>query len=344
MLFRNCLLSPSLGAGILNGKYSNAVAYHRIEKEMSNFGVNVTRREMARWTIMMSERYLSMLYEALHRELYEYQKTRKADHPREFLKDYNGICVTDGYQVYHMIEKEREGLKIAGCWAHARQRYDEAVKAMPEEDRKKSVANKALSMIRAISTEEGRLKDISPSERLEQRQLTVKPLVEAYFEWVRENEGRVLRDSKTHKGFVYSLNQERYLKAFLDDGEVPMTNNAAERAIRPFCLGKKNWVFYDTISGAEASAVAYSISETAKANGLKVYEYFRHLLTVIPEHMEDTSTEFMHDLLPWSDKLPEFAGNKKATSDGAAQFSWVTRYGAFTNNEFEPASNAFAME
>ncbi len=348
MMFRNSLLSPSLGAGILNGKYSNAVAYQRIEREMADIGVNVTRREMARWTIMMSERYLSLLYDVLHRKLYEshviqadetplivnkdgreagsksymwvyrtgeyeekaivlfeYQKTRKAEHPREFLKEFQGVCVTDGYQVYHTIEKDMEDLNISGCWSHARRRYDEALKALPEKDRKESLANKALSLIKAISTEEGRLKDLAANDRREQRQLTVKPLVEAYFEWVKEHENRVLRNSKTHRGFTYSLNQERYLKAFLDDGEIPMTNNAAERAIRPFCLGKKNWVFCDTVSGAKASAVVYSICETAKANKIKVYDYFKHLLTEIPEHMDDKDTDFIEDLLPWSDKVRE---------------------------------------
>ncbi len=133
----------------------------------------------------------------------------------------------------------------------------------------------------------------------------VKPLVEAYFAWVHKKEPHILRDNKTQKGLQYSINQEKYLKAFLSDGEVPIDNNAAERTIRGFCIGKKNWVMIDTIAGAKSSAIVYSIAETAKANNLKPYEYFNYLLTEIPEHLDDTNTSFIENLLPWSDKLPK---------------------------------------
>ena len=149
------------------------------------------------------------------------------------------------------------------------------------------------------------LKELSAEERQNRRQLSVKPLVEAYFTWVRENISKVPEKSKTHEGFSYCLNQEKYLKVFLDDGEVPMDNNAAEQSIRGFCIGKKNWVMIDTIAGAKSSAIIYSIAETAKANNLKPYEYFEYLLTEIPKHMDDTDRSFCEDLLPWSPTLPE---------------------------------------
>ena len=237
--------------------------------------------------------------------LYEYQKTRNASHPREFLKDFNGVCVTDGYQVYHTIEGEREDLRIAGCWSHARRRFDEAVKALPKAKQKDSRAYLALTMIQAIYREEKQLKDLPAEERKNRRQLSVKPLVEAYFTWVRENLPKVPQKSKTWEGFNYSLNQEKYLKVFLDDGEVPMDNNAAEQSIRGFCIGKKNWVMIDTIAGAKSSAIIYSIAETAKANNLKPYDYFEFLLTEIPKHLDDTDRSFLDDLLPWSPSLPE---------------------------------------
>ena len=101
------------------------------------------------------------------------------------------------------------------------------------------------------------------------------------------------------------MNQEKYLRVFLTDGEVPIDNNASERAIKGFCIGKKNWQVIDTISGAKASVIIYSIVETAKANNLKPYEYFEYLLSVIPEHMEDTNTSFLEKLLPWLESLPE---------------------------------------
>lgn len=236
--------------------------------------------------------------------LYEYQKTRNASHPREFLRGFNGICVTDGYQVYHTVENEREDLKIAGCWAHARRRFDEAVKALPKATQKGSYAYLALTMIQAIYREEKLLKDFPSEERRSRRQLSVRPLVEAYFTWAKENILKVPQKSKTWEGFNYSINQEKYLRVFLDDGEVPMDNNAAEQSIRGFCIGKKNWMMIDTVAGAKSSAIIYSIAETAKANNLKPYDYFEYLLTEIPKHLDDTDRSFLDDLLPWSPNLP----------------------------------------
>jgi len=100
------------------------------------------------------------------------------------------------------------------------------------------------------------------------------------------------------------MNQEKYLRTFLDYPNVPMDNNATESAIRGFCIGKKNWVLIDTIEGAKASAIIYSIAETAKTNNLKPYQYFRYLLEEIPKHMEDKNLSFLDHLLPWSEKLP----------------------------------------
>ncbi|SDB54823.1 Transposase [Pseudobutyrivibrio sp. YE44] len=277
--------------------------YHVIQADETPCLVNKDGRDAGSKSYMWVYR-TGKMYKDKPIVIYDYQRTRKSDHPREFLKDFKGICVTDGYQVYHSIEKERDDLTIAGCWAHARRRFDEALKATPKDKQKSCTANKALKMIQAIHREEKKLSDLSPTERYEHRQLTVKPLVEAYFAWVHKVEPSVLANSKTHKGLQYSINQEQYLKVFLDDGEVPMDNNSAEQSIRGFCIGKKNWVMIDTISGAKASAVAYSIAETAKANNLKPYEYFKYLLTVIPEHLDDTDRSFMDKLLPWSDELP----------------------------------------
>lgn len=158
--------------------------------------------------------------------------------------------------------------------------------------------------IQAIYREEKKLCDMSEEERLEHRQLTVRPLVDAYFVWVKENEGRVPVKSKTHNGFSYSMNQEEYLKIFLKEGEVPMDNNSAEQSIRGLCIEKKNWMMIDTIAGAESSAIIYSIAEAAKANNLKPYDYFEYLQTEIPKHLDETNPSFCEELLPWSDKLP----------------------------------------
>jgi transposase len=347
-LLRQSPASASLVAGIWNAKYVNAEPLYRQEQEFQRMGLDIDRTDMARWSILCAERYLSLLYDYLHDRmyryhviqadetpvlvtkenrttgrnhymwvyrtgkmypdrqivLYEYQPTRNASHPREFLRNFQGICVTDGYQVYHALEKEREDLRIAGCWAHARRRFDEALKAVPKVSQKDTLAFLALKQIQAIYREDNKLAGMSPAERLEHRQLTVKPLVDAYFAWVKQNLLKVPAKSKTANGFTYSINQEKYLRCFLEDGEVPLDNNAAEQAIRPFCVGKKNWVMIDTVAGAESSAIIYSIAETAKANNLKPYDYFKYLLEEIPKHMDDHDRSFCEDLLPWSAKLP----------------------------------------
>lgn len=277
--------------------------YHVLQADETPVLVNKDDRPAGSKSYMWVYR-TGRMYAECQIVLYEYQKTRNASHPREFLKDFSGVCVTDGYQVYHTIEGEREDLRIAGCWSHSRRRFDEAVKALPKAKQKDSRAYLALTMIQAIYREEKQLKDLPAGERKIRRQLSVKPLVEAYFVWVRENHPKVPQKSKTWEGFNYSMNQEKYLKVFLEDGEVPMDNNAAEQSIRGFCIGKKNWVMIDTIAGAKSSAIIYSIAETAKANNLKPYDYFEYLLTEIPKHLDDTDRSFLDNLLPWSPSLP----------------------------------------
>ena len=338
-LLPGSLVSPSLAAADLNGKYVNAVPLYRLEKEFERYGLAITRQNMANWVIRLGESCFGPLYDYLHTLLYrypviqadetpvlvnkdgrpagskswmwvyrsgclyqkeqvilyEYQKTRNASHPRKFLKDYNGICVTDGYQAYHTLEKEKEDLKIAGCWVHCRRKFAEALEVIPKELRKQSVLDLLMSQIRAIYREEGKLSALSAD--------------------VKQNSGRVSKSGKAGEAFTYALNQEPYLRVFLENGDVPMDNNASERAIRGFCIGKKNWEMIDTVHGASASAIIYSISETAKANGLKPYEYFEYLLTEIPKHQDESSTDFLADLLPWSEKLPEYIRKPKKASE-----------------------------
>ena len=348
-LLRGSLVSPSLAAAVINGKYVNAVPLYRLEKEFERYGLAITRQNMANWMIRLGESYLAVMYDYLHRLLYryhviqadetpvlvnkdgrpagskswmwvyrsgfmypekqiilyEYQKTRNASHPREFLKDYSGICVTDGYQVYHTLEKEKEDLKIAGCWVHCRRKFHEALEVIPKDLRKQSVLYLIMNQIGAIYREEGKLSGLSSDERTARRQLVVKPLVDAFFAYLKQNSDRVPKSGKTKEAFTYALNQERYLRVFLENGDVPMDNNASERAIRGFCIGKKNWEMIDTVNGATSSAIIYSIAETAKANQLKPYEYFEYLLTEIPKHMDDKNSNFLEAVLPWSETLPE---------------------------------------
>lgn len=351
-LLHGSLVSPSLGAAIINGKYVNAVPLYRLEQEFQRYGLQITRQNMANWCIRLAEEYLSILYDYLHKELYfyhviqadetpvlvnhdgrkagskswmwvyrsghlyqkrqivlyEYQQTRNASHPREFLKGYDGICVTDGYQVYHTLEKELEELTIAGCWVHCRRRFDEALKLIPKSYQKESNTFLLMKQIQAIYREEGKLKDLSSDERLKQRQAVIKPLVDAFFAYLKTI--NVSKKDKFGDAVGYALNQEKYLRVFLTDGDVPIDNNASERAIRGFCIGKKNWQMIDTIHGAKSSAIIYSIVETAKANNLKPFDYVQHLLEEMPKHMDDRDCSFLENLLPWSEKLP--AGIRKA--------------------------------
>jgi len=236
--------------------------------------------------------------------LYDYQKTRKADHPREFLKGYKGIIVADGYEVYHKLEKDVPDIRIAGCWSHSRRRFSNVVKALGKEAAKDTLAYAALKQIAVIYKIDNGLLELKPEERVAQRQLLVKPQVEAFFAWIKEHRNEVPAQSETGKGFTYCLNQEKYLKTFLENGYVPLDNNACEASIRGFCIGKRNWHMIDTIEGAKASAIIYSIAETAKANNLKPYRYFKYLLEQIPKHMDDKNTSFLEMLLPWSKDLP----------------------------------------
>lgn len=348
-LLHGSLVSPTIAAAIMNGKYVNAVPLYRLEQEFSRYGLAITRQNMANWMIRLGESYLAVLYDYLHKKLYDYHviqadetpvlvnhdgrsagsksymwvyrsghlytdkqivlydyhKTRNSSHPREFLSNYSGICVTDGYQVYHTIEKECEDLQIAGCWVHARRKFDEALTVIPKAHRNKSDAFLVIKQIQAIYREDGKLNELSSEERLTQRQLVIKPLVDALFAYLKKMEPTVPASGQLRKAYTYILNQEKYLRVFLEDGEVPIDNNASERAIRGFCIGKKNWQMIDTINGAHSSAIIYSIAETAKANSLKPYDYFVYLLEEIPKHMDQEDRTFLEDLLPWSEKLPE---------------------------------------
>ena len=249
--------------------------------------------------------------------LYDYQKSRKSDAPQNFLSGFEGKLVCDGYQVYHTLEnREDSEFTVAGCWAHARRPFAQVYKSLGEEKAKGTVAAEALVQIQNIYHTDNQLMKLPPAERKKRRNSLVKPLADAFFDWCRNSINRIPPSSETADGIKYCLNQEKYLRVFLDDPQIPLDNNLAEQAIRPFCVGKKNWKLIDTVHGAQASAILYSIVETAKANELNIYQYFKHLLTEIPRHMDDTNLNFLDSLLPWSEQLPEECRKKKKTKSG----------------------------
>jgi hypothetical protein len=350
------LATPSLEAAIINAKYANANPLDRIERDFSQFGLNLSKQTMSNWTIRCAEDYFKPFCEKLreillslhvtqsdetpvnvihddrpagsksymwvHRSgefykdrqivLYEYQKTRHHEHPENYYRDYKGVLVTDGLQQYHLIEKNLKGVTSANCWAHARRDFSDAIKAIGKKNQKsikRSVANEALERIAEMYHIEGELKELPSEERLIRRQAEIKLLVDDFFEWAKQciADG-ILTKGKTLDGLNYCINQEKYLRVFLEDGDVPMDNSASERAIRPFTIGRKNWEFMNTIKGAEASALIYSVVETARANHLNVYYYVEHLLKELPKLRDEKGnidTAGMDHLLPWSELLPE---------------------------------------
>lgn len=173
---------------------------------------------------------------------------------------------------------------------------------------RQSAAYQALARISTIYKLKRTLRELSGEKRLKERKTSIKPLVEEYFAWVKERlEESCLPKGKTAHGLKYSVNQEAYLKVFLENGDIPIDNSASERSIRTFCEGKKNWVLINAVKGTQASAAIYSITETTKLNELNPYYYIKYLLERIPELINAKgaiAAKDLEQLLSWSESLP----------------------------------------
>ncbi|EOS35181.1 hypothetical protein C808_04960 [Lachnospiraceae bacterium M18-1] len=239
--------------------------------------------------------------------LFQYERTRGGYHPVEFLGDeFRGYLTCDGYQAYHGLPEQ---ITVTGCMAHARRRFDEALtplkKGFTKEQLKETTAYQAMARIGMLYKIEELIRNQSPEERYAERQKQSKPLLEAFFGWLHTLEGSVNRSSKIGEAVLYALNQEKYLKAYLEDGHLSIDNSAAERAIKNFTIGRRNWLFSKSIKGAEASATVYSITETALLNGLKPYDYVAYILERMKDLGPFPSKEDLQQLLPWSESIPE---------------------------------------
>jgi hypothetical protein len=243
--------------------------------------------------------------------LYQYQKGRDSSCAIDFLKDYSGKVVCDGYSVYQSIDRKRDDLTFANCWVHARRGFAEVVKAAGKKSGGNTLAYKILMQISAIFELDKKMAGRSCEDRLQHRQLSILPLVDALFEYLKEHQGDVSPKSKTGESIGYVLNRERELREFLKDGAIPMDNNLCEAHIRPFCQGKRSWGVIDTIAGAEASAIMFSITETAKANNLNPYWYMKHVLEEMLKHQDDDDDSYLDAILPWSESLPEICHKPK---------------------------------
>jgi transposase len=239
--------------------------------------------------------------------LFDYDPTRAKTVPRRLLAGFTGILQTDGYTGYDAAVGEY-GLISAGCWAHARRRFDEVFKAAginpkkplskgkspPNAVRKAAVALQRMKTLFAI---EHRIREASPDERIAVRQRESAPVIAELRHWLDETRPKVTPQSKLGQALAYLDGQWPRLIVFLDHGAVEMTNNIAENAIRPFAVGRKNWMFSDSQTGARASANLYSLLMTAKAHSLEPYGYLKYLFEQLP-HVTDVDA--FETLLPWN--------------------------------------------
>ena len=231
--------------------------------------------------------------------LYEYQSSRGAVHPERFLEGFCGYLQSDGYSGYERLRAKHAGITAVGCMAHVRRKFHEAEKAHPNHKAKKgSATSRALGFIGKLYALEKRIRDLPPEGRHRMRQDLAKPLLEAFHTWLVKTRPRVTPQSLLGEALGYALNQWPTLLTYLEDGRLEIDNNATEREIRPFVMGRRAWLFAATPKGAQASAVLYSVVLCAKANGLDPYSYLRRLFEQLPA-IDPEDTVAIEALLPW---------------------------------------------
>ena len=224
--------------------------------------------------------------------LYEYQPTRKAEHAETFLKNFSGWLHADGYQGYHKLPGN---IRVVGCWAHARRKFDEALQTLPKEKQKDAPAAIGECYCSRLFKLEEAFADLTPEARHEKRLEQEKPVLDALLSWANEMQAKTAPKSAMGRALHYLLEQWPYLIRYLEDGRLELSNNRAERSIKPFVMGRKNWLFANTPGGAQASSVIYSLIETAKENGLDPYRYLLWVLRNAPVLSQSDE--------PWAEQL-----------------------------------------
>ncbi len=271
------MASPSLVAYIMNRKYCEAIPLYRQEQQFQNFGIDLSRQNLANWMIA-GAKWLDFLYERLHEilliktilhadettvqviheknrkadnksymwvyltgssdesiTLYEYQETRSTKHPKAFLSGFKGYLHTDGYAGYQGID----GVKLVGCFAHARRKFDEAIKAAPKgADQTLLASREGLDFCNQLFKIERDLEGKTGEQRQETRLRRSKPILEQFWRWLMEKQKQVLPKSSLGTAIQYCLNQWSKLQVYLEDGRLDLSNNRAERAIKPFVIGR----------------------------------------------------------------------------------------------------------
>jgi len=325
--------TPTLLSQIITSKYQYALPLYRQESLFKQYGIELSRKTMADWMMKSADLFTPLyarLQEILLQQrviqadetplkvinedkvksymwlyctgtdspsksplpnivLYDYQSGRAGQCAIDYLDGFTGYLQVDGYVGY-----EKTSAKLVGCWAHARRKFKEAQTVQPKG--KTGKADMALSMIQKLYRIEISLKDKSVEEKYQLRQEKAKPLLERFYQWL--GKANVVTKSALGKAIAYCLNQWHKLIRYIEDGHLSIDNNRSERAVKPFVIGRKNWLFSNTAKGAKASAMLYSIIETAKANGLIPFDYVAHCLEQLSnEHVD------IEKLLPWNVKI-----------------------------------------
>ena len=330
--------TPEAVAHIMTQKFVMGCPLYRQEQEINRKGIHLSRQTMSNWILRATEDYLTPVYEQLHKELlkrdvlhadettlqvlhepgkkpqtdsymwlyrtggdtdkpivlYEYQPGRGAKHPKEFLSGYKGYLHTDGYQGYHSLP---EDITVVGCWAHARRKFDEAVKSLPKGKVKGSSASQGLTYCNLLFGIEQEIASMTAEERRKERLEQAKPVLDAMLAWA--NSRTAAPKSALGKAFHYLKEQWPYLTNYLKDGRLEISNNRAERSIKPFVIDRKNFLFANTPKGATGSAIMFSLIQTAIENSLDPYKYLTWLLKTA-NNADLTDSEIVKKLLPWN--------------------------------------------
>ena len=332
------IASPGLLAHIVLNKYADALPLYRQTAIFKRLGIELDRTSMANWMIRcgeLAQPLINLLHDKLVEQsvihmdetpvqvlnepgktaqsqsymwviassaadspavLFNYAASRSQQTPNQLLEGYSGALMVDGYEGYKAIS-DTPAVQRLGCWAHARRKFVEAQRAQPK--KKQGRVDVALAKIQQLYAIEKRIKEEPPDKRYVIRQAQAKPIIHSLRQWLDKSLVQVAPKTAMGKALSYLDNQWDRLVGYLDDGRYPIDNNRAENAIRPFVIGRKNWLFSNSQAGAKASANLYSLIETAKANELNLYDYFKAIFTRLPNAK---TVEDIEALLPWSYK------------------------------------------
>lgn len=243
--------------------------------------------------------------------IFKYSPSRSGETAKEFLKNYKGILVTDGYASYNDLE----GITHAECWAHARRYFYESIPLLENKKMDTTATGYiGLTYCDKLFEIEREIALLSVEEKVKERQEKSKTILKNFFMWVKDTlDKKVVVNKKLKEALTYARNQQKELSEFLNDGRIPLTNSLAERAIRPFAVHRKNWLFADSVEGAKANAVYYSLIETAKINNLNIEKYIKYLLDKIPQMDNLCDEKGLEKYLPWSKELPNDILNFQGT-------------------------------